>query len=161
MPSRIRCRITPHGISDASVAVHPRHADVRRSPGLEPGDDEPAQLVQFRRVDDGAAQPSLRPRCQVDAERALRIVGEDVDRQPDGALAKPDEPAPVLLVGLDVAVARTNRRQKVIDDDVAADAALVYVLLAVDDRDLLRERDLVWHRLTPPAGRYIVSPARA
>lgn len=69
----------------------------------------------------------------------LRIIGEDVDGELHVPFAKPDEPAPVFLIRLELAVPRAERRQKLIENDVAANAAVVDVLLAIGDGDGLRE----------------------
>src|SRR4029079_6901145 len=91
-------------------------------------------------------QPSLSPRREVDSKHSLlRVIGEYVDRELDGILPEPDEPAPVFLVRVDVAGARRYGRQQAVDDGIAADAALVEVVVAAHGRNLLRERNLVWH----------------
>ena len=64
----------------------------------------------------------------------VRIIREHVDGEPHVALPKPDEPAPVFLIRLEVAVSRAERRQKLTENDVAANTAVVDVLLAISDR---------------------------
>lgn len=69
----------------------------------------------------------------------VRIIREHVDGEPHVAFPKPDEPAPVFLIRLEVSVSRAERRQKLIEDDVATNTAVVDVLLAIGDCDALGE----------------------
>src|SRR4029453_2065691 len=87
-------------------------------------------------------QEPLYRRRQADAKlTSVWIVGMDIDREMDAAFAKPDEPAPVFLVGVNLGVSRValNWRKKLVYDHGPADAALVNVLISIGNRDSLPE----------------------
>src|SRR5688572_24537169 len=83
--------------SHLGVSADRRYLNGSSDPRCQCSDDQGAQFLQLRRIDDLIEQQQpLRPRRQVDPEGApVRIVGENVDGQADVAVAEPDEPAPV------------------------------------------------------------------
>ena len=75
----------------------------------------------------------------------IGIVRKDVYGKSHVALAKPDEPTPVLLIRLDVLILSPNGGKQLIDDNIAADAAVIDVLIAIYNAHALGESDLVGH----------------
>ena len=55
------------------------------------------------------------------------VVGMDVDSQAKTVQGGPDEPAPILFAGVDMAMASMQRRKQRCRNNVAIDAALVDV----------------------------------
>ena len=86
-----------------------------------------AEFLQFWPVDDSIPEePSRHTGREVNSvSAAARVIAEDVYTEADAISAEPNEPAPILLVRLQIAVVPAKLRQEHVNDHVAADAALV------------------------------------
>ena len=104
-------------------------------------------ILELRSVHDVIEdEPPLAARREVDPKRSLRrVIAKDIDGEPGGSLAEPNEPAPVLLVSLNTLVLCRDGWKQPIRNDVTAPTAFIDVDIGVGHLKRLRELQLIWH----------------
>jgi len=86
-------------------------------------------------------------------QSSLRVICEDVNRKSNSSSSKPQKPAPILLILLNLTVPFRHRGQETIHDHIAAHTAVIDVLAAIDDYNTLSKCDFVRHFRRAPNAR--------